>query len=73
MRISNRTRRNISFTLTLIGLACTVVRLFDLLKTPDSGNAWFEFLSIAFLTGMCFDNFLIYLRRIRKGIFYGSK
>ena len=74
MKISNRVKRNISFTLFVVGLFCMAARSVEVLQNPASAKALFEFASIAFLTWcICFDNFLSYRRRVKNGILFGSK
>lgn len=74
MKISNRVKRNISFTLFVVGLFCMGARSVDVLQNPTSIMAWFEFAGITFLTWcICFDNFLIYRRRVKHGILFGYK
>lgn len=77
MKISNRVKRNISFTLFtlfVVGLLCMGARSVDVLHNPSSFMGWFEFAGITFLTWcICFDNFLIYRRRVKNGILFGSK
>lgn len=72
MKISNRVKRNISLTLLVIGLICIASRIWDVALAPSSGRAWFNLFSIVVLTYICFDNFLIYRRRVKKGIKFGS-
>ena len=43
MKISNRVKRNISFTLFVVGLFCMATRSVNVLQTPASIMAWFEF------------------------------
>ncbi len=74
MKISNRVKRNISFTLFVVGLFCMAARSVNVLQTPASIMAWSEFAGITFLTWcICFDKFLIYRRRVKNGILFGSK
>lgn len=72
MQISNRIKRNISFTLSIIGLFCIASRLWTVFIAPSSGRAWFDLCSIILLTYICFDNYMIYRRRLRNGIKFGS-
>ena len=72
MQISNRVKRNISLTLLVIGLICIASRIWDVALAPSSGRAWFDLFSIVVLTYLCFDNYLIYRRRVKKGIKFGS-
>lgn len=74
MRISNRVKRNISFTLFVVGLLCMAARSIDVFQNPASTMAWFEFAGITFLTWcICFDHFLVYRRRVKNGILFGSR
>ena len=73
MSISNRVKRNISLTLLILGCVCIISRAFDVADEPTSGKAWFHLCAIILLTYLCFDNFLIYRRRVKKGILYGSR
>ena len=72
MQVSNRVKRNISFTLLVVGLLCVAARIWDVAIATSSGRAWFNLFSIVVLTYICFDNFLIYRRRVKKGIKFGS-
>ncbi len=72
MQISNRVKRNTSLTLLVVGLICIASRIGDVALSPSSGRAWFNLFSIAVLTYICFDNYLIYRRRVKKGIKFGS-
>ena len=71
--VSNRVKRNISGTLLIIGILCVIARSWNLTMNPTSGYAWFETAAMAFLTCLCFDNFRIYHRRVKKGIKFGNK
>ena len=73
MKISNRVKRNISFALSIIGLACIASRIWDVILDPSSVRAWFELFSILVMTYICFDNYVIYNRRVKKGVKFGSK
>lgn len=70
--ISNKVKRNISGTLLIIGLACVIARSWYLAMNPTSGYYWFETAGMALLTYLCLDNYLIYRRRVKKGIKFGS-
>lgn len=65
MKVSNRVKRNISFVLVIVGMVCTVARIWDVITSPASGWAWFQLLGIIMLTYLCFDNFQMYRRRIK--------
>lgn len=74
MKICNRVKRNTFLILCVVGLFCMAARSVDVLQNPDSIMAWFELAGIIFLTWcICFDNFLIYRRRVKNGILFGSK
>lgn len=73
MKISNRVKRNISFTLSLVGLICIVARAWEVVLAPSSGRAWFDLSGMVVLTYLCFDNYLDYRRRVKAGIMFGSK
>lgn len=72
MKVSNRVKRNVSLTLCIVGLLCTAVRAEQVAQDMTSAMAWFKLLGIILLTGLCYDNFRIYRRRVRKGILFGS-
>lgn len=72
MKISNRVKRNISFTLFVVGIICIASRIWDVALALSSGRAWFDLFSIVVLTYLCLDNYLIYRRRVKKGIKFGS-
>ncbi len=71
--VSNRVKRNISGSLCILGLMIMGVRAFDVVAEPSSLKAWFEFISIDILTFICYDNFSIYRRRVKRGIMYGNQ
>lgn len=73
MIISNRVKRNISFTLMLVGVACIIARTVGVITDPHSGKAWLGLCAMLLLTYCCFDSFLIYRRRIKDNILFGSK
>ena len=73
MKVSNRVKRNISLVLLVIGLACTVARIWYVVMDPSSGKAWFNLFGIIVLTYICFDRVRELQKRIRKGIVFGSR
>ncbi len=73
IRISNRVKRNISLTLFIVGIACTVFRVWDVVLTSSSGRAWLNLFGIVLPTLFCFDNYLTFRRRVRSGIRFGSR
>lgn len=73
MKISNRVKRNITFALTIVGVVCIVARTWGVILAPSSRQAWFELVSILFLTFLCFSDFLSYSRRVKKGVMFGSE
>lgn len=70
--VSNQVKRNISATLLVIGIISIIARIWDVLIEPKSGMAWFELAGIILLTYLCFDNYMIYRRRIKNGIKFGN-
>lgn len=70
--VSNQVKRNISATLLVVGVICIIARIWGVLIEPKSYKAWFELAGIILLTYLCFDNFMIYRRRIKNGIKFGS-
>lgn len=73
MRISNKIKRNISFTLLIVGCLCIISDAFDVACNPSSGKAWFELVGITILTYFCFDDFLIYRGKLKNGILFGNQ
>ena len=73
MKLSNRVKRNISFTLMLLGVAIIIARAWDIVMEPSSGKAWFNLFSITVLTYICFDRFSELQKRVKKGIIFGSR
>ena len=73
MKVSNRVKRNLSFALTVIGCMCIAGRAWDVAMEPSSKMAWFNLVGIIIITGACVDNFLIYRRRIKRGILFGRE
>lgn len=43
-----------------------MARIWGVVMEPGAGKAWFELGGITFLTYLCFDNFMIYRRRVKK-------
>ena len=67
MRVSNRVKRNVSFTLLIVGVLCIIARAWTVAVDPSSGSAWFDLVGIILLTYICFDRFMIFRRRVRHG------
>lgn len=63
---NNRVKRNISATLSVVGILCIIVRICNVFMEPKSGMAWFELCGIILLTYLCFDNYMIYRRRAKN-------
>ncbi len=72
MKVSNKTKRNINFTLIFIGIACIIARTLNVISDPESGKAWFELFGIIVLTYICYDSFMTYHRRVKNGIASGD-
>ena len=66
MRISSKVKRNISLTLAIVGCFCIVARIIDVAMALSSGRAWFELFGSIVVTYICFDNYLIYRRRVDR-------
>ncbi len=66
MYISTKVKRNIQLTLFVVGILCTLSRAWDVITSPASGRAWFDFLGIMLLTYLCFNNFRDYDQRLKK-------
>ena len=73
MRISNRVKRNTAFILMLVGIACIIARTWNLMTAPSSGKLWFDLFGSIIITFLCFDNYMLYRRRVKKGILFGSE
>lgn len=73
MKVSNRVKRNISFTLFIVGIACVACRVWELVLDPSSGRAWWNVIGMAILTYFTFDSFMTYRRRVKNHILFGSK
>lgn len=71
--VSNRVKRNLSGTLFVLGLVIMGIRASNVVANFPSGVAWFEFIGITVLTWICFDNFTIYRRRVKKGFKFGNQ
>lgn len=71
--VSDKVKRNISATLLVVGVLCIIARIWGVVMAPKSGMAWFELAGMILLTYLCFDNFMIYRNRIRKGIMFGNR
>ncbi len=52
---------------------CIAARAWDVAMEPSSKMAWFNLVGIVIITGACVDNFLIYRRRIKRGILFGRE
>lgn len=70
MKVSNRVKRNLSFSLFIVGIFCIIARAWEVVLTPSSGKAWFELCGIILLTYICFDNFRILQKRVKAGILF---
>lgn len=68
MKISYKVRRNISFAILLVGVACVAARIYDVAADPKSGRAWFDLASITFMTYYCLDSFLTYRRKAKDSL-----
>ncbi|MBD5220087.1 MAG: hypothetical protein HDS72_07660 [Bacteroidales bacterium] len=66
MKISLRVKRNISFSLMMLGVLCSLARGWDLAMNLTSGRAWFDFCGMLLLTYLCFDNFNGYRKRLSE-------
>lgn len=73
MRISNRVRRNVAFTLLLVGITCIIARAWQVVIDPSSGSAWFQLVGIIILTYICFDRFRELNNRVKQGILFGRR
>ncbi len=73
MKVSNRVKRNISLTLSVIGCLCILSRAWSVMTNPSSGHAWFDLVGMIIISYLCFDNYLIYRRRVKDGIIFGAK
>jgi len=73
MKVSNRIKRNIHFVLLLVGIACIIARIWEVVVSPSSGKAWFELFGAIILTYICFDSYIIYYQRVKSGIIFGSR
>lgn len=68
MPISNRVKRNLSLTLSIVGLLCIALRIWDVASDTSLGRAWFDLFGIIILTYLCFDNYMTYRRRVKNDV-----
>ncbi len=73
MKVSNRVKRNLALVLIVIGCMCIAGRAWDVAMELSSKMARFNLAGIVIITGACVDNFLIYRRRIKRGILFGRE
>jgi len=66
MQIGNRVKRNLSLTLSIVGLLCIASRIWDVVSDPSSGRAWFDLFGIIILTYLSLDNYMTYRSRVRN-------
>ena len=71
MKISNRVKRNISFTLLLVGTVCSVARGCVVAMDPSSVRAWFELGGMIFLTSFSFSSYLEFRNLLKQGVMWG--
>lgn len=73
MAISNSVKRNISFSLFLIGCFIITYRIIDpILCHNIDGKGWFDIFGACVATFIAYDNFSLYRKRVKKGIRFGS-
>ncbi len=72
MKISNRVKRNLTFTLLMLGVSIIIARGWTVALNPSSGKAWFNLCSITLLTYLCFDRFRTLQKRVNRGILFGA-
>ena len=75
MRISNRVKRNISLTLAIIAVLCISSYLIEMVmeKQYKSSHIWFKLFAMSVYSFCSFDNFIIYQRRLKRGILFGNE
>ena len=68
MKVSDRTKCNISFVLTLLGVAIIVARVTDAIMSagPVSGKQWLDIAGALVITWCAFDSWTVYRRRVRR-------
>ncbi|MBD5287334.1 MAG: hypothetical protein HDS27_07395 [Bacteroides sp.] len=71
MKISNRVKRNISFTLLLVGTVCSVAWGWVVAMDPSSVRAWFELGGMIFLTSFSFSSYLEFRNLLKQGVMWG--
>ena len=66
---SNRVKRNIFLALSIIGIAVTAARIFDLAM---GDGEWWQPVSSAAIFACCFKFYLHYRRAVKAGILFGK-
>lgn len=62
--VSNKVKRNISATLTGVGILCIIGRVWDVIVEPHSAKYWVQLCGIIITTYLCFDSYLVYRRQV---------
>lgn len=73
MAVSNRTKRNISLVLTVLGAGSILARIIDpIMNRTLTGWNVFEIFSAIVITCCAFNLFNIYRKRVSEGIMFGK-
>lgn len=74
MAISNRVKRNISLTLTVMGCGIILARIIDpIMSHAITGKNWFEIFGAIVITFCAFNSYCTYRKRVKDGILFGRR
>lgn len=74
MAVSNRVKRNIWLTFTVMGCLIVVSRILDpVMSGAIAGHDWFDIFGAVVITLCAFVNFKIYRNMVKDGIMFGRR
>lgn len=66
--VSNKVKRNVWLTLTIVSVACVIARA---IRVAEGAIEWGELVSTIIITAFCVKFYLCYRRAIREGKLFG--
>ena len=72
MKVSNRVKRNLFFAVIIIGILNCIAIIIDMIMAESSLNNWMQLSATLGLTLFAFAYFIVYRKRVKKGIRFGN-